>query len=200
MINKLATALMVSALLVGCSGNKTKPNSTGGSASASGVDQTQGVSSMGSLTSADGGLSTLSSQDHAALDQLSKKVYFAYNRYDLNAQGQQTTQANANFLLQHPGLAVLLAGHADPRGSQEYNFHLGEKRADAVKDALLQQGISANQICTVSYGELKPAASPQDFGGNWQKAYDLDRRVEFTYGQGCQQGQGNMPSNLKGAL
>ena len=79
----------------------------------------------------------------------------------------------------------MLAGNTDPRGSQEYNFHLGQRRADAVKSYMLSQGVAGSQICTVSYGELRPAATPAQFGGDWKQAYAQDRRTEIFYGKEC---------------
>lgn len=130
----------------------------------------------------------LTSAQQAAVAPLPKKVYFGFDMYNLNGQAIAVANQNAQVLLQNPGLKVLLAGNTDPRGSQDYNFHLGQRRANAVKDYFLQQGVSAGQICTVSYGELKPAANPAQFGGSTSKAYALDRRTEIVYGQTCQGG------------
>lgn len=197
--NSLALALM-GLTLAACS-HGTKPNSEGGVNGSGDDTMSQGVANADSLQSVDGGLSQLSSSDRQTLAQLNTKVYFAFNKYDLRPADQKTAQAHANFLLSHPGLAVLLSGHADPRGSHEYNFHLGQKRADSVKSFLVGQGVAANQVCTVSYGDLKLAASPKDFGGNWEKAYQLDRRVQFEYGQSCQQGQSSVQNPIQtGAL
>jgi outer membrane protein OmpA-like peptidoglycan-associated protein len=130
----------------------------------------------------------LSAAEQAAVAPLPKKVYFGFDKYNLNAQAAAVANQNAQVLLQNPGLHVLLAGNTDPRGSQDYNFHLGQRRANAVKDYFLQQGVADNQICTVSYGELRPGANPAQFGGNAKKAYALDRRTEIVYGQTCQGG------------
>ena len=77
---------------------------------------------------------------------------------------------NANTLA-----TVRLEGHADERGSREYNIGLGERRAQAVRRALLLNGVSANQITTVSYGEERPMA----FGSN-ESSYQQNRRVEIV--------------------
>ena len=187
---QIALAAALVALVAGCSSPKYK-NTMGGAAGANGNNsgvETQGISGADQFNgqSSDGGMSTLSSDDQAQVAALSKKVYFAFDSNNLDSAGQSVAQANASFLLKHPSVSVLLAGHTDPRGSQEYNFHLGERRANAVKDYLMQQGVAASQICTVSYGELRPAAQPVN--GNWQQAYQMDRRVEIQYGQGCQTG------------
>jgi len=71
---------------------------------------------------------------------------------------------------------VRLEGHADERGSREYNIGLGERRAQAVRRLLLLQGVSAGQISTVSFGEERPAAD-----GSSESAYAQNRRVEIIY-------------------
>jgi peptidoglycan-associated lipoprotein len=71
---------------------------------------------------------------------------------------------------------VRLEGHADERGSREYNIGLGERRAQAVRRALLLQGVAESQLATVSYGEERPAAA-----GSGEDAYSQNRRVEIIY-------------------
>jgi len=116
-------------------------------------------------------------------------VYFGFDKYNLDTQATNVAKQNANYLLQHSATHIMIAGNTDPRGSQDYNFHLGQRRADALKNYLLAQGVPAGQLCTVSYGELRPAATPSQFGGDWHKAYALDRRADMMYGQTCE-GQG----------
>ena len=76
----------------------------------------------------------------------------------------------------NPGMRVRLEGHADERGSREYNIGLGERRSQAVRQALMIQGVSASQISTVSFGEERPVA----FGSN-EADWAQNRRVEFKY-------------------
>lgn len=121
--------------------------------------------------------------------QLSKKMYFNRAKDALSDKGKADIDENAAFLLKNPDQFVMLAGYADPRGSQEYNFHLGQRRADAVRDELLRLGVASSQICTISYGELYPAVTPAELDGDWQKAYQMDRRTEINYGQRCEGAQ-----------
>jgi peptidoglycan-associated lipoprotein len=79
-------------------------------------------------------------------------------------------------LADNPGLRVRLEGHADERGTREYNLALGERRANAVRAYLLAQGASRSQIEVVSYGEEKPAD-----GGHDEGAWRQNRRVEVVY-------------------
>jgi peptidoglycan-associated lipoprotein len=84
--------------------------------------------------------------------------------------------AHANYLAQNPSQKVRLEGHADERGSREYNIGLGERRGQAVRRALLLSGVSEVQLSTVSYGEERPAAAGSD-----EQTYALNRRVEIVY-------------------
>ncbi|MCF6774952.1 OmpA family protein [Thiotrichales bacterium 19X7-9] len=120
------------------------------------------------------------------LSQMPITVYFAFNSYYLKKSSRDNLDKVASFLVEYPKQIVRIEGHTDPRGSESYNLNLGQKRADSAKDYLLKHGVSKDQICTVSFGELKPAASPDDFGGDWKKAYDLDRRDVLVYGQSCE--------------
>lgn len=192
-MNKLLTVCALSATmlaLTACS-SATKPGGSGdhwwSRGGSNNGDQVNGIANSAQFN----GQNTypgLTAAERAAVAPLPKKVYFGFDKYNLNGQAVNVANQNAQVLLQNPSLKVLLAGNTDPRGSQDYNFHLGQRRANAVKDYFMQQGVSASQICTVSYGELKPAASPAQFGGNVEKAYALDRRTEIVYGQTCQGG------------
>jgi peptidoglycan-associated lipoprotein len=108
---------------------------------------------------------------------LSKRVvYFDFDRADIRADSQSVVAAHARYLASNPAQKVRLEGHADERGSREYNIGLGERRGQAVRRALLLQGVAELQLSTVSYGEERPAAAGSD-----EQAYSLNRRVEIVY-------------------
>src|SRR4029079_8510488 len=108
---------------------------------------------------------------------LSKRVvYFDFDRADIRADSQAVVSAHAAFLAKNPSQKVRLEGHADERGSREYNIGLGERRGQAVRRALLLQGVAEAQLATVSYGEERPAVAGSD-----EQAYALNRRVEIVY-------------------
>ena len=108
---------------------------------------------------------------------LSKRIiYFDFDKSDIRADSQSVVTAHAAFLSKHPAQKVRLEGHADERGSREYNIGLGERRAQAVRRALLLQGVAELQLSTVSYGEERPAVAGSD-----EQAYALNRRVEIVY-------------------
>lgn len=83
-------------------------------------------------------------------------VYFDYDKYDVRSDAQQVIQQDAQWLSQHPNVNFTIEGHCDERGSTEYNLALGDNRAQAVKNALVQAGVAANRIKTISYGKEKP--------------------------------------------
>jgi peptidoglycan-associated lipoprotein len=85
-----------------------------------------------------------------------KDIYFEYDKADIRADQQSVIQADAAFLQQHPNIHVTIEGHCDERGSTEYNLALGTNRADSVKNALVQGGVSGDRIKTISYGKEKP--------------------------------------------
>lgn len=171
---KLSLVAVAAISLIGCASKNTKPTTTTTTTGAS----AQAMPAAPQLTAAQMLQQTLAS--------LPNKVYFGFDKYNLTPEAIATLQQNAAVLLKNPQVNIMLAGNADPRGSEEYNFHLGMRRAKAVYNYFMQQGIPASQMCMVSYGELRPAATPAQMGGNWQKAYALDRRTEINYNQTCQ--------------
>jgi peptidoglycan-associated lipoprotein len=180
---KSALALAVVVALAGCSNAKHGAGGMGANGLNGGANFTgQNINGEDSGTN----MVNLTPEQLAQVQALPKTIYFGFNQYELTQESKDQLKQNVQFLVNNPDVPMLIGGNTDPRGSQEYNFHLGERRANAVKDYLVQQGVSANQLCTVSYGELKPAANPKDMQGDWQKAYQLDRRADLNYGQTCQ--------------
>ena len=87
------------------------------------------------------------------------RVFFAYDSYSLAASAQATLSKQAKWLKANPSVAIAVEGHADERGTREYNLALGDRRASSVKDYLMSQGISSNRISTISYGKERPVKS-----------------------------------------
>lgn len=103
-------------------------------------------------------------------------ILFEYDSYEVQPQYQAVVRAHAGYLTAHPEQNVVLEGHADERGSPEYNVALGEQRAKAVQRMMQLQGVTEAQIQVVSFGEEKPAESGHD-ESSWQQ----NRRVEISY-------------------
>ena len=100
------------------------------------------------------------------------RVHFAYDRHDLNTEAQDQVAAWANWLTAHNALSVVVEGHADERGTREYNLALGERRAAEVRSYLLASGIDANRVRIVSYGKERPVAVESD-----EEAWAQNRRA-----------------------
>jgi len=107
---------------------------------------------------------------------LNRTVYFDFDRDSIRAEFREIIAGHGRYLAANPTARVRLEGHADERGSREYNIGLGERRAQAVKQALLLQGAAASQLTTVSYGEERPAVTGSD-----EESWALNRRVEIVY-------------------
>ena len=103
-------------------------------------------------------------------------VYFDFDSAEIKGAGVEVVAAHAKFLATHSATRVRLEGHTDERGSREYNIGLGERRAQAVRRALLLQGVGDAQLATVSYGEERPAVPGHD-----EAAWAKNRRVEVVY-------------------
>ena len=87
------------------------------------------------------------------------RVFFAYDSYALTGVAQSTLSKQAKWLKANPSVTISVEGHADERGTREYNLALGDRRANAAKDYLMSQGISSNRVTTISYGKERPVKS-----------------------------------------
>jgi len=105
-----------------------------------------------------------------------KDIYFDYDKYDIRASEQGSLQADAQFLQQHSNIHITVEGHADERGSTEFNLALGTNRADTVKNALIQAGVSGSRIKTISYGKEKPFCTESN-----ESCWQQNRRGHFVY-------------------
>jgi peptidoglycan-associated lipoprotein len=108
--------------------------------------------------------------------QLGMIIYFDFDQSDLRPEYADLLARHASNLANNSRTSVRLEGHADERGSREYNIGLGERRSQAVRRMLLIQGATAEQISTVSFGEERPAAMGSD-----DESYAQNRRVEIKY-------------------
>lgn len=103
-------------------------------------------------------------------------IYFAFDRSEIPSAAFDALRAHARYLQDNSDAQVRLEGHTDERGTREYNIGLGERRAQSVEQFLRVQGVPANQLETVSYGEEKPAEQGSD-----EMAWAQNRRVELNY-------------------
>ncbi len=103
-------------------------------------------------------------------------VYFDFDQSDVKSQFYSTIKANADYMALEPTAKVTVKGYCDERGTREYNIALGERRANAVKRALIAEGVSPSRIQVISYGEENPAVE-----GHTEAAWAKNRRAEFSY-------------------
>jgi peptidoglycan-associated lipoprotein len=106
----------------------------------------------------------------------SRVVYFEFDSAKLTSESIEILEIHGNFIAGNGEVTVRLEGHADERGSREYNIALGDRRAQSVRRVLLFQGASVDQVDTVSYGEEQPAVTDHT-----EEAWSLNRRVELIY-------------------
>jgi peptidoglycan-associated lipoprotein len=103
-----------------------------------------------------------------------RDVFFDYDKADIRPDMVAILQGNANWLRANPNVLFTIEGHCDERGSQEYNIGLGDRRANAVREFLIAQGIPASRMTTVSYGEERPVCRDQT-----EECYYRNRRAHF---------------------
>ena len=115
--------------------------------------------------------------DEEFSDSLSKRVvYFEYDSNELTPEAMTIVEAHAEYLSSNVGMALVLEGHADERGTREYNLALGESRAKAVAGVFIALGLSEDAIRIISYGEERPVDMDQT-----ENAWSVNRRVEILY-------------------
>jgi peptidoglycan-associated lipoprotein len=102
-------------------------------------------------------------------------VFFPYDAFTLDGKGKETLKANAKILKDKPSLAVQVEGHCDSRGGIQYNIALGEKRANAVKKFLMDEGIKSDRVTTISFGKERPLDARET-----EEAYAKNRRGNFV--------------------
>jgi peptidoglycan-associated lipoprotein len=139
------------------------------------LDTSMGANNAGQLSGTDMGNGTApingvtpgTQQDLVV--NIGDRVFFGYDQSDIASEGQATLERQATWLKQYPNVSVTIEGHADERGTREYNLALGERRAASVRSFLLSQGIDASRINVISYGKERPAvteASPSGWAQN----------------------------------
>ncbi len=169
-LNKVLKGLLIALpvmAIAACSSNKSANNDQSGEGM---LGAGTGMSNGGSMSSDE--------QARLQMQQLQQNniVYFGLDKYDVSPEFANMLDSHANFLRSNPSYKVTVEGHADERGTPEYNISLGERRANAVKMYLQGKGVSADQISIVSYGKEKPAVLGHD-----EAAYAKNRRAVLVY-------------------
>ena len=153
-IKLLASALLVF-FLAACS---TTPKDTSDSSGSGSTSQSSDVSSSGESESTDSASASIEpgSQEDLIVN-VGDRVFFNYDSAELDTDAQELLQDQVAWLKQYSNVSVIIEGHCDERGTREYNLALGEKRAQSVKNYLINLGISSDRVSTISYGKERPA-------------------------------------------
>ena len=167
MFQRLLAMCAVAFLFTAC---ETASNVAGDSASDSSSSSTTAAGTASSSPST----STTATQmsDAEKLAQVGNTVYFGFDSSELAGEAQATLDRQAAFLNVNPTMVVIIEGHADERGTREYNLALGDRRAVAVRDYLLAKGLNAARVRTVSYGNERPTVS-----GSNEESWAKNRRA-----------------------
>jgi peptidoglycan-associated lipoprotein len=176
MTRTISVALLLAGalLLSGCKHPPLKDAPNAG-AQVQGSSDAAGASSQGLNGAAGAEGSALGGA--AATGALARTViYFDFDKSEIRPEFADVVSAHARNLTSHPNLKMKLEGNTDERGTREYNIGLGERRAQAVRRALMLQGVAESQLTTVSFGAERPAAEGDD-----ESAWAKNRRVELVY-------------------
>jgi peptidoglycan-associated lipoprotein len=187
-LQRLALVVAGAAILASCGGTVGTVEDTAqpdtGTASDSATASGTGVDSVSSTDTTQSDINrtetTREIQGHP-LDNpdsvlADRTIYFEYDSSEVRESAQAIIEAHAAYLSDHPNAQITLEGHADERGSREYNVALGEQRAVAVRRLMTLLGATSQQIRTISYGEERPVAT-----GHGESSWHLNRRVEVIY-------------------
>lgn len=171
-------ALCVTLAAAGCGTKKPRPSATNTSATSGQSDQslTSGANNSSAFGSAaDAGAGSESAGPGGA--QLKNRtIYFEFDSSEIKSEYNDLITAHAHYLAANPSTHIRVEGNTDERGSREYNIGLGERRAQAVRRALMLQGVTETQITTVSYGEERPAVT-----GHTEDSWSHNRRANIVY-------------------
>jgi peptidoglycan-associated lipoprotein len=190
-LGKFAVVGLSAAWLAGCSTTATEADSATTAEENAATTEEQaaaGTDAAGDQAFGAGGESSVSStiivDEEAAAQQAEQDLlagvdtvfYFDFDKSIVRPEAREALAKHAQFLVANPDARIVLEGHADERGTREYNMALGERRAKAVSRYLTIQGVAASQIETVSFGEEVPVAFGHD-----ESSWQLNRRVEVRY-------------------
>lgn len=178
-LNKLLKALAIAvpmATLAACSSNQTTETGAGAGQQTTGGASQESDSGV-QVGAADRAKSPQEIREEQ-MEALRKEhiIYFAFDKSNIQSEYAELLAAHADFLVKNPNASVVIEGHADERGTPEYNIALGERRAKAVQDYLENLGVRSSQTSTVSYGEEKPMVN-----ASTPSAYAKNRRAVLVY-------------------
>jgi peptidoglycan-associated lipoprotein len=162
---KLLTVAAATLLLAAC---ESAPEDTG-------MATGGGATNTGASTASETIAQPAAGSQEELLVQVGDRVFFDYDRSDVRGDQQPTLDKLAAWLQRNPGVQLLIEGHADERGTREYNLALGERRANSVREFLIAAGVDSARLNNLSYGEERPAV----LGSN-EQSWAQNRRAVFV--------------------
>ncbi len=150
---------------------ETVPKDTASSSSSTSSSSTSSSSSSTAAVEIQDGVYVGSDTVEMLAIDVPDRIFFAYDSYSLTKAAQNTLEKQAKWLKANGSVTIAIEGHADERGTREYNLALGDRRANAAKDYLMTQGISSSRVTTISFGKERPVNS-----GSNKKAWAQNRR------------------------
>ncbi|MEX1035097.1 MAG: peptidoglycan-associated lipoprotein Pal [Sneathiella sp.] len=137
---------------------ETAPTETGDSSGGGAATQTGGSGSSTTVVTESTTTTVQPGSQEDLVLNVGDRVFFGFDEYSLNGEAQTTLQRQAAWLNANPTVTLVIEGHADERGTREYNLALGDRRATAAKNYLVTLGVSADRLSTISYGKERPVA------------------------------------------
>lgn len=167
MRSKFVSLIAVLFLVAACETAPEETMATAGEGASTGTDSGTGVSSAAQPVQA----GPMAGSQEDLVTNVGDRVFYDFDKAVLKPEAQRTLERQASWLKQNPRVTLSIEGHADERGTREYNLALGERRATAVKNFLVALGIDPGRISTISYGKERPAAL-----GHTEAAWAQNRR------------------------
>jgi peptidoglycan-associated lipoprotein len=177
MLIRTFAALAAMALLAGCSSDSDTANAAAGQGGASslGAANQGGLGGPGGPGGGRGGANARPGSQEDLAANVGDRVYFVTDSSSVGADQRPVLERQAAWLQQYRQVTVMVEGHADERGTREYNLALGQRRANAARDVLVSQGVAGTRVTTISFGKDRPAALGSD-----QQAWAQNRRAVTT--------------------
>ncbi|MFP5410226.1 MAG: peptidoglycan-associated lipoprotein Pal [Gammaproteobacteria bacterium] len=182
-MNKIALPILLALMLSACSTTGDKPaavesrTAQPAATTTAPSTTTTGAADAGVNGSALPGAAATDPRKDPASPLYKRSVFFDFDKFDVKDEYRPMLEAHAGYLKANPNARVILQGHADERGSREYNLALGQKRAEAVRRVLNVMGVGDGQLEAVSFGEEKPRNA-----GTTEEAHAENRRTDVVYG------------------
>ncbi len=185
---KLLLAVLITTLLMGCDPAQVKDGDSASSANGSTAAGSSDATQTGGINGANGsdgtamaGVENNVSYERNAINDVNsilaeRVIYFDFDSDNISQDYMDLIAHHGKYLANNPDMKLRLEGHADERGTREYNVALGNRRAQAVRRLILFQGVNTAQVTVISYGEEKPVALSHD-----EEAWRLNRRTELVY-------------------